>query len=114
MLTMPAETLDSLLYQLENNNVEDVLNILKDIKVAAEQIQYMGEDAAVKVKKIINVEKDKEHFGNGRYINHLFDNIIMNHALNCKDINDSEILKTISIDDLNNIDGKEKIIGFRV
>lgn len=77
-----------------------------------------NEDAAVKVKEIINVEKDKKHFGNGRYINHLFDNIIMNHALNCKDINDSEILKTISIDDLNNIDGKEKtkekIIGFRV
>lgn len=78
----------------------------------------LHEDAEVMIKKIIDNEKGKENFGNGRYINHLFDKMIMNHALNCKGIDDIEILKTIAIDDLNNIDEnektKEKIIGFRV
>lgn len=75
----------------------------------------LNENALEEVKQIINHQKNKENFGNGRYINHLFDKIIMNHAKNCKEIDDIEILRTISMDDLKGVEdkNKEKIkIGF--
>ena len=61
-------------------------------------------------------KKNKENFGNGRYINHLFDKIIMNHAFNCRGIDDIETLKVISIDDIKDIEvkTKEKAIGFKI
>lgn len=76
----------------------------------------LHEDAIEEVKEIIRCQKDRENFGNGRYIHHLFDKIIMNHAKNCKEVNDIEILRTISVDDLHGLEEKvkEKTIGFRV
>lgn len=68
----------------------------------------LDEDATEEIKQIINRQKDKQNFGNGRYINHLFDKIIMNHAKNCNGIEDIEILKTISVDDLKGVEEKKK------
>ena len=75
----------------------------------------LSDEAIEEVKIIINNKKGEKNFGNGRYINHLFDKILMNHARNCKDIDAPEILKIISVDDLQNVEDKvkEKSIGFK-
>lgn len=51
----------------------------------------LHEDAKKAVIEIINRKRKQENFGNGRYINRLFDKMIMNHAQNCKGIDDIEI-----------------------
>lgn len=76
----------------------------------------LEDSAKEKIESIIEKKKNKENFGNGRYINHIFDKIIMNHALNCRGIDDLETLKVISIDDIKDIEEKtkEKAIGFKI
>lgn len=61
-----------------------------------------------KVKLIISDFMNKEHFGNGRFIDKLFDKILLNHANRCADINDLEILKTLTEEDIN-VDIKEEL-----
>ena len=72
------------------------------------------------IKKILeNITKEKD-FGNGRYIDKLFDNIVVEHAYNTLNSNNSNELKTITINDIqkdniNQINYKKeltKTIGF--
>lgn len=77
-----------------------------------------NEESLIKINKLLENYKGKENFGNGRFIDKLFDKIIINHALNTKNIEDLNELITIKpedIDDsiLNEIDSKQKTkIGF--
>lgn len=98
--------------EFNNYSLDELFEILSR-KLAIHNL-CLHEDAIEEVKHIINNEKSKENFGNGRYINHLFDKIIMNHAKNCNGIDDIEILKTISVDDLKDVEEKvkKKTIGF--
>lgn len=74
----------------------------------------------IKVKLLISDFIGKEHFGNGRFIDKLFDKILLRHASRCADIDDLEILKTLTEEDID-VDLKEELdvkvntkkIGFR-
>jgi len=85
--------------------LDELLNIFKNI--INKHNLVLTEEAEEEIKQIINRQKEKENFGNGRYIYNLFDKIIMNHAGNCKDTEDLETLKTISIEDLKDIEKKK-------
>lgn len=95
-------------------NIDELLEML-NLKLNKHNL-ILEDSAKEKIESIIERNKNKENFGNGRYINKLFDKIIMNHALNCRGIDDLETLKVISIDDLKDIEEKtkEKAIGFKI
>lgn len=61
-----------------------------------------------KVKLIISDFMNKEHFGNGRFIDKLFDKILLSHANRCSDSDDLEVLKTLTEEDIN-VDIKEEL-----
>ena len=78
--------------------------------------------AKEEVKKIIEKkmnESNKDNFGNGRYIDKLFDKIVMEHAVNVDGIQDKKILKTITKTDVKSAEletmdlkVKQKKLGF--
>ena len=99
--------------EFEDYELEELLQMLIT-KLSIHNL-ILHEDAKKKVIEIIDHKRKQENFGNGRYINRLFDKMIMNHAQNCKGIDDIEILKAISVNDLDNVEEKvkEKTIGFK-
>ncbi len=75
--------------------------------------------AKEKIIKIIDENKKLESFGNGRFIDNLFDKIIINHSFKINDYTSIRKLKTITndtIDDelINNLKPKQKVnkIGY--
>lgn len=84
----------------------------------------IDEDAKEKIKHLINEEQkgvnsnNKANFGNGRFIDKLFDKVLLEHATNVVDSNGD--ISLITANDLNdNIlkelhpEVKEKVMGFR-
>ena len=59
----------------------------------------LNEDAYINVLEIINEAKRNKHFGNGRFIDKLFNKVIIKHATNTIDSNDKEKLITITKED---------------
>ena len=76
--------------------------------------------AKEEIRKILENVTNEKDFGNGRYIDKLFDNIVVEHAYNTANTNDINELKTITENDLvkENINqlvykkGINKKIGF--
>lgn len=69
--------------------------------------------AKEKIIEIIKENKKLESFGNGRFIDNLFDKIIINHSYKIDDYNSSRKVRTITISDLdeellNSLNSKQK------
>lgn len=60
------------------------------------------------IVKIIEQNKDKERFGNGRFIDQLFDKLIINHAYNFGNAESLKTLRTIRLEDLEGINDQLK------
>lgn len=80
---------------------------------------HMDEKAGAKVELLIKEFMNQERFGNGRFIDNLFDKIIFNHANRCYNSNDLQELTTIVEDDITcevyeelKSKSKSKKIGF--
>jgi replication-associated recombination protein RarA len=103
VMTFRDYTLDEL-YQIFENKVNKSKMIIAD-------------DAKDQILEIIQMQMKDKNFGNGRFINKLFDYIIINHADNCILKDNLEELRTITINDLTSISEqlkiKEKTIGFK-
>ena len=69
----------------------------------------LNEDAYINVLEIINEAKRNKHFGNGRFIDKLFNKVIIKHATNTIDSNDKEKLITITKEDFPDSIKKELI-----
>ena len=52
------------------------------------------------VEEILNSSRKTENFGNGRFVNNLFNNILKVHSTNTKDITDEKELLTITENDI--------------
>lgn len=61
------------------------------------------------IKNIISTAKTQENFGNGRFIDKLFDDIVITHANNVSNSNNKDELITITSKDINN-ESIDKII----
>lgn len=103
--------------QFDDYSVEELMEIfMKKINKSKLKIT---EEAKEKIINIISKAKLKEKFGNGRFIDQLFNKILLYHSINVENILDKEIACTITEDDINqniyeelDITSKQKKIGF--
>lgn len=80
----------------------------------------LSDDCKVKLVRILETVISEKNFGDGRFIDKLFDAIIMQHACNTLDTEDKEKLITVTIDDIKDDvleqilykKGAQKKIGF--
>ena len=97
---------------------EELLEIFKR-KMAKHKLTVEN-DAYLKLDSVLDEVINKENFGNGRFIDKLFDKIIVEHANNTVNSNDLTELTTIKACDINELSiketlykEKEKIFGFQ-
>ncbi len=96
----------------------DELMDIFDRKVKVSSL-LISDKAREIVKDIIKNHMNVDKFGNGRFIDQLFDAIMLNHGYNTYDSKSITTLKTIHIKDLEGVDeeikdnGKVKKIGFK-
>lgn len=103
--------------QFDDYSVEELMEIFM-YKITKSKLK-ITEDAKEAVKKIIAAAKQKEKFGNGRFIDQLFGKILLYHSINVEDIKDAQIACTITEEDINDniyeeldINSKQKKIGY--
>ncbi len=106
-------------YQLEfkDYTLEELYSIfLRKVEISK---LHMDEKIGTKIKLLISDFMRKEHFGNGRFIDNLFDKILLRHASRCYNSDDLEELTTLTEEDINveireelKLEGKTKKIGF--
>ena len=84
--------------EFEDFTVEELTKIFKN---KLEEKDFKIEDEALnKISKNISKAKIAKNFGNARYIENLFDRLILAHSLNSTEDN----LKTISLEDVENME----------
>ncbi|MBP3765550.1 MAG: AAA family ATPase [Bacilli bacterium] len=96
---------------------EELLEIfMKKLKSCKLKI---GQTTKEQIMEIIKKHKNTERFGNGRFIDQLFDKLIINHANNSYQSNSINSLTTIHLKDLEGLDEElkdesiVKTIGFK-
>ena len=103
--------------EFKDYSTEELYEIF-DAKVKKAKL-IVSPKAKEKIVKIIEQNKKLESFGNGRFIDNLFDKIIINHSFKINDYTSVRKLKTITsdtIDDelINSLKPKQKVnkIGY--
>lgn len=87
-------------------DLDELYEIFK-LKLAKTKMKITeGSNVENKILSIIEKSKNQEHFGNGRFIDKLFNKIIMEHSLNTEDVTNKEELIIITENDV--YDGIEK------
>ena len=64
----------------------------------------LTQEASDAIIKLIENAITQKNFGNGRYIKNLFESIIIEHSNNTLDSDDKNVLRTITIDDINTLE----------
>ncbi len=97
--------------EFEDYSQEELLTIFKtEVEKAEFKIEKNAEDA---ISNIIKDNLKTKNFGNARFVINVFKKTLMQHAKRCREIQDINELKTITIDDIPEIKiHKEKRIGF--
>lgn len=97
--------------EFEDYSQEELLTIFKQqVEKAEFTIEKDAEDA---ISNIIKDNLKTKNFGNARFVINVFKKTLMQHAKRCRDTQDINELKTITIDDIPEIKiHKEKRIGF--
>lgn len=93
--------------------VDELVQIFE--KKVHDQELEVDKKALNKVRKILEEAKKVENFGNGRFVDNMVQKVIIEHAKRMKDVNDIEVLKLITEDDISNEIKPEKSknkIGF--
>ena len=69
-----------------------------------------------KLQEIIKESSHNENFGNGRYINNIFQKVLIEHSKNIENMDNENSLYEIDEQDINYeklvVDNKRKKIGF--
>lgn len=104
--------------EFKDYNKQELLEIFKR-KMAKHKLT-VDEDAYKVLDSVLDDVINRENYGNGRFIDKLFDKIIVEHANNTVDSNDLSELTTIKACDINEqsiketlYKEKEKIFGFQ-
>lgn len=103
--------------EFDDYSVEELMEIFMK-KITKSKLK-ITEEAIEAVRNIISKAKQKDKFGNGRFIDQLFNKILLYHSINVENVIDKETACTITEDDINknlyeelDIVSKTKKIGF--
>lgn len=91
--------------KFKDYNVDELMEIF-DILLNNNNLK-IEDDAKELVREVIYESTKIENFGNGRYVNNLFQNILIEHAKNTSGTDDEEKLYTITVSDIN----KENLVA---
>ena len=93
-------------------SVDDLMNIF--FKKLNEKQFKINEEAILKVRKIFENAKKVENFGNGRFVENTIQKIIVEHAMQTRNVDEYERLTTITEEDIKEIKAEESKnrIGF--
>lgn len=104
--------------QFNDYSMDELMDIFLN-KIETSKLK-ITDGAKEKVRTIIETAKQKDKFGNGRFIMQLFNKILLYHSVNVMDVKDNEIACTITEEDINSkiyeeldIKSKQKTIGFK-
>ncbi len=103
------------LIKFKDYNVDELMEIFNKL---LEKNKLKIEDLAKEtVRQVITDSSKIDNFGNGRFINNLFQNILIEHAKNTSELEDLDRLYTITLQDINKEDlvvksNERKRIGF--
>ena len=103
------------LIKFKDYNVDELMEIFNKL---LEKNKLKIEDLAKEtVRQVITDSSKIYNFGNGRFINNLFQNILIEHAKNTSELEDLDRLYTITLQDINKEDlvvksNERKRIGF--
>lgn len=104
--------------EFSDYTIEELMEIFMK-KIIKSKLKITDE-AQEKVKEVILKAKHMDQFGNGRFIDQLFNKIMLYHAINVENITDSETACTITEEDIDkeiyrelDIQSKQKSIGFK-
>lgn len=103
------------LIKFKGYNVDELMEIFNKL---LEKNKLKIEDLAKEtVRQVITDSSKIDNFGNGRFINNLFQNILIEHAKNTSELEDLDRLYTITLQDINKEDlvvksNERKRIGF--
>lgn len=100
--------------KFDDYTTQELLDIFKQL-VRKNHLNITSE-ALEKVKYIIEMSKNVEDFGNARYINQIYQNILIAHSRNAENIEDYKNLMTITVEDINEeeltVKNERRKIGF--
>ncbi len=100
--------------KFDDYTTQELLDIFKQL-VEKNNLNITNE-ALEKVKNIIEMSKTVEDFGNARYINQMYQDILIAHSRNAENIEDDKNLMTITIEDINEeeltVKNERRKIGF--
>ena len=82
----------------EDYTVDELVQIFRK-RVEKGGFDITGE-AMAKVRAVIEYNTAVENFGNARFVVNLFQDIVLNHAVNMRGVEDEGILRTITEDDI--------------
>lgn len=107
------------IFNFNDYSLDELVQILQT-KVRKAKLK-IDEEAIKLLIPIIEQAKNMKHFGNGRFIDNVFYRLLFNHAKNTEDIEDLDILMTITKEDIKEnmleklgINDSEKNIGFQM
>lgn len=101
--------------KFEDYTTDELMEILDGL--VSKNNLTIEEDAREEIRRIVYESSKIENFGNARFINKLFQNILIEHAKNTDLINDEKDLFTIKLSDINSEklmakDSNKRKIGF--
>lgn len=100
--------------KFDDYTTQELLDIFKQL-VEKNNLNITNE-ALEKVKNIIEMSKTVEDFGNARYINQMYQDILIAHSRNAENIEDYKNLMTITVEDINEeeltVKNERRKIGF--
>ncbi len=100
--------------KFDDYTTQELLDIFKQL-VEKNNLNITNE-ALEKVKNIIEMSKTVEDFGNARYINQMYQDILITHSRNAENIEDYKNLMTITVEDINEeeltVKNERRKIGF--
>ena len=79
--------------------IEELVEIFKH-KLDKYELKITDE-ALEKIRTVIKKAKEEQDFGNGRFIDKLYEKVMIEHAVNMENVDDKETLLTIGPDDIN-------------
>ena len=84
--------------EYKDYTIEELIEIFK-YKINKYDLKITN-DALEKLKSVIEKAKQEKDFGNGRFIDKLYEKLIIEHAVNTENIDDKETLLTINKNDI--------------